>query len=533
METAESNKKGSVLAAGFQVLNKPMSQEVFHAQDGSIQEGFRAVQTDKLSNMGTNRQLSAQSSINNTDTSAREFLSSISASPVTLSGLFCTGTEASVKDMAPAIRANPAIMSSLYCSEGLAKDFSTLVASNNSGASKAYVSEMKFPGFNSTPHIQRPWISQKPQNHPPKSLEKEPSSQSASARVARPPGEGRGKNQLLPRYWPRITDQELQLLTTKDSNCTIIPLFEKVLSASDAGKIGRLVLPKACAEAYFPPISQAEGLPITVQDISGKDWQFQFRFWPNNNSRMYVLEGITPCIQSMQLQAGDTVIFSRRDPEGKLVMGYRRASNTSTGEETKMGNVGPTAVAHSAQIFSRKPDKTSTLSTTSGLNPQSFKTSGRALMQTQKNSGQIAPPQTLEPGFELSKAGVSGSRGTKEGSPYNFPVSSEKKKAKDIGFKAKKPRCDADNLEFKMHWEEAQSLLRSPPNVIPSIVTIEGYEFEEYEDPPVFGNETILSESLPWKSCMTQQEVPNSSTGPLQHTSTEGVMESVEETVQQ
>lgn len=29
---------------------------------------------------------------------------------------------------------------------------------------------------------------------------------------------------------------------------TIVPLFEKVLSASDAGRIGRLVLPKSCAE---------------------------------------------------------------------------------------------------------------------------------------------------------------------------------------------------------------------------------------------------------------------------------------------
>lgn len=28
-------------------------------------------------------------------------------------------------------------------------------------------------------------------------------------RVARPPVEGRGRNQLLPRYWPKITDQEL------------------------------------------------------------------------------------------------------------------------------------------------------------------------------------------------------------------------------------------------------------------------------------------------------------------------------------
>lgn len=32
-------------------------------------------------------------------------------------------------------------------------------------------------------------------------------------RVARPPGEGRGKNQLLPRYWPRITDQELRQIS--------------------------------------------------------------------------------------------------------------------------------------------------------------------------------------------------------------------------------------------------------------------------------------------------------------------------------
>lgn len=32
-------------------------------------------------------------------------------------------------------------------------------------------------------------------------------------RIARPPGEGRGKNQLLPRYWPRITDQELEQLS--------------------------------------------------------------------------------------------------------------------------------------------------------------------------------------------------------------------------------------------------------------------------------------------------------------------------------
>ena len=119
------------------------------------------------------------------------------------------------------------------------------------------------------------------------------------------------------------------------------------MSASDASRIGRLVLPKACAEvsseaynvfsfeaqhcsffkcpckiwqftglffllmqAYFPPINQSEGLPLKIQDVKGNEWTFQFRFWPNNNSRMYVLEGVTPCIQSMQLQAGDTGMLS-------------------------------------------------------------------------------------------------------------------------------------------------------------------------------------------------------------------------------
>ncbi|KAK2632500.1 hypothetical protein EUGRSUZ_L01474 [Eucalyptus grandis] len=93
--------------------------------------------------------------------------------------------------------------------------------------------------------------------------------------------QARGRNQLLPRYWPRITDQELQQIS---------------------------------GEYPF--------------DAKGSEWivQFGFRFRPNNNSRMYVLDGVTPCIQSMQLQAGDTVTFSRLEPEGKLVMGFKKAS---------------------------------------------------------------------------------------------------------------------------------------------------------------------------------------------------------------
>lgn len=41
----------------------------------------------------------------------------------------------------------------------------------------------------------------------------DPNAMNSQIRVARPPVEGRIKNQLLPRYWPRITEQELQQIS--------------------------------------------------------------------------------------------------------------------------------------------------------------------------------------------------------------------------------------------------------------------------------------------------------------------------------
>ncbi|XP_052175016.1 B3 domain-containing transcription repressor VAL2 isoform X2 [Diospyros lotus] len=281
-------------------------------------------------------------------------------------------------------------------------------------------------------------------------------------RVARPPVEGRVKNQLLPRYWPRITDQELQQISG-DSNSTIVPLFEKVLSASDAGRIGRLVLPKACAEAYFPPISQPEGLPLKIQDVKGKDWVFQFRFWPNNNSRMYVLEGVTPCIQSMQLQAGDTVTFSRMDPEGKLIMGFRKASNTIAIQSLK-GSTDPNLNALAKHL---------------NLAGQDF---GWNIME--KHGSQ-----------------------TKDGLLNPSLLVPERKKSRNIGLKSKRLLIDSqDALELKLTWEEAQDMLQPPLSEKPTIVTVEDHEFEEYEEPPVFGKRSIFIARLSgcqeqWTQC--------------------------------
>ncbi|KAF8402487.1 hypothetical protein HHK36_010572 [Tetracentron sinense] len=307
-------------------------------------------------------------------------------------------------------------------------------------------------------------------------------------RVARPPAEGRGRNQLLPRYWPRITDQELQQISG-DSNSTIVPLFEKVLSASDAGRIGRLVLPKACAEAYFPSISQPEGLPLRIQDVKGKEWVFQFRFWPNNNSRMYVLEGVTPCIQSMQLQAGDTVTFSRIEPEGKLVMGFRKASNSVTMQDTQISAI-PNGALSSEAFFSGVTENLSIINGYSGL-LQSLKGS------TDPHLNALSEHLNSAEGDISWRKEKHGGR-TNDGLPLQQMHFQEKKRSRNIGSKSKRLLIDSeDALELKLTWEEAQDLLRPPPSVKPSIVMIEDHEFEEYEEPPVLGKRTIFTARPP------------------------------------
>ncbi|XWS74447.1 hypothetical protein CRYUN_Cryun02cG0216900 [Craigia yunnanensis] len=238
-------------------------------------------------------------------------------------------------------------------------------------------------------------------------------------------------------------------------------------------------------QAYFPSISQSEGLPLRIQDVKGKEWTFQFRFWPNNNSRMYVLEGVTPCIQSMQLQAGDTVTFSRIDPGGKLVMGFRKATNSDTqeGRTSSLPNG-----AHSGETsHSGGIENLSTVSAYSGL------------FQTPKG-GKDPLINALSEHLGLPDRSISWGRGENHGDsanedPVQQPaVNAEKKRTRNIGSKSKRLLMHSeDALELRLTWEEAQDLLRPPRSVGPSIVTIEDHEFEEYGEPPVFGKRTIFA----------------------------------------
>lgn len=66
----------------------------------------------------------------------------------------------------------------------------------------------------------------------------------------------------------------------------------------------------------------------------------------------------------------------------------------------------------------------------------------------------------------------------------SFPPSMlvPEKKSRNIGSKSKRLLIESqDSLELKHTWEESQDMLFPSPLLKPSIVTIDGIEFEEYE----------------------------------------------------
>lgn len=120
-------------------------------------------------------------------------------------------------------------------------------------------------------------------------------------------------------------------------------------------------------------------------------------------------------------------------------------------------------------------DNFSTIASLTGLLSQSTKGA-----EAQAN-GMSVQLNMSETGYGWYKPEKGGSK-SKEGSFFHSMYVGDKKKPRPTNSKSKRPLTDMDEAaEFRISWEEAQDLLRCPPNVDPSIITIEGFDFEEYE----------------------------------------------------
>ncbi|CAO2839884.1 unnamed protein product [Amaranthus hypochondriacus] len=114
-------------------------------------------------------------------------------------------------------------------------------------------------------------------------------------------------------------------------------LLQKVLKQSDVGNLGRIVLPKKEAETHLPELEARDGIPIAMEDIgTSRVWNMRYRFWPNNKSRMYLLENTGDFVRSNGLQEGDFIVIYSDVKCGKyMIRGVKvRPQQQTTRPET-------------------------------------------------------------------------------------------------------------------------------------------------------------------------------------------------------
>nr|CAC19186.1 VP1/ABI3-like protein [Callitropsis nootkatensis] len=118
-------------------------------------------------------------------------------------------------------------------------------------------------------------------------------------------------------------------------------LLQKVLKQSDVGNLGRIVLPKKEAETHLPELEARDGISIAMEDIvTSRVWNMRYRFWPNNKSRMYLLENTGDFVRSNGLQEGDFIVLYSDTKTGKyMIRGVKvPRSDTSAAAATKCTN---------------------------------------------------------------------------------------------------------------------------------------------------------------------------------------------------
>ncbi|XP_020701080.2 B3 domain-containing protein LFL1-like [Dendrobium catenatum] len=103
-------------------------------------------------------------------------------------------------------------------------------------------------------------------------------------------------------------------------------LLQKELRNSDVGSLGRVVLPKKETEANLPILTVREGISLPMIDLdTARVWNFKFRFWPNNKSRMYILENTGEFVRSHGLISGDFIMLYKDNEKDRYVIRAKKA----------------------------------------------------------------------------------------------------------------------------------------------------------------------------------------------------------------
>lgn len=111
-------------------------------------------------------------------------------------------------------------------------------------------------------------------------------------------------------------------------------LFEKELQMSDVSSLRRMVVPKRSAEAFLPALMDKEGIFMSMHDLDGLHvWSFRFRYWPNNTSRMYVLENTGEFVNTHDLIPGDyMMLYQDYETQDYFIRARKASAQDSNGD---------------------------------------------------------------------------------------------------------------------------------------------------------------------------------------------------------
>jgi bifunctional DNA-binding transcriptional regulator/antitoxin component of YhaV-PrlF toxin-antitoxin module len=123
--------------------------------------------------------------------------------------------------------------------------------------------------------------------------------------------------------------------------------FEKQLTSSDVSASGRVVVPKAIAEQYLPRIDNPGGMELVVEDAAGDKYTLRFRFWINNQSRMYLLEGTAELQHHLHLKMGDVLIFAQKE-DSTIVLAGRPPTKADAMKKPTMRKASPSPLGRPA-----------------------------------------------------------------------------------------------------------------------------------------------------------------------------------------
>ncbi|KAE8662354.1 ABI3, putative isoform 4 [Hibiscus syriacus] len=92
------------------------------------------------------------------------------------------------------------------------------------------------------------------------------------------------------------------------------------------------------AETHLPELEARDGISIEMEDIgTSRVWNMRYRFWPNNKSRMYLLENTGDFVRTNGLQEGDFIVIFRCKMWQILIRGVKVRQPGTKSEAKRQG----------------------------------------------------------------------------------------------------------------------------------------------------------------------------------------------------